>query len=119
MLTINTSHAPSNELVAPKKDQSQPKNQSLPTADATKAAAPDATKAAAPEKAADAASSYRRREGQKPLTQAYKDNWNAICGKKAEEDEEARVSRPRPTNGMVLAITVMNSTLVLSGRPAM
>jgi hypothetical protein len=43
---------------------------------------------AAPSKAegsvkADAApSSYSRGEGQKPVTQAYKDNWNAIFAKK-------------------------------------
>ena len=72
-----TSPAQKNEAVAAKKDQSQPKDKSPPTA--------DATKAAAPEKTADAASSYRRGEGQKPVTQAYKDNWNAIYGKKAKK----------------------------------
>jgi hypothetical protein len=29
-----------------------------------------------------APASYSRGEGQKPVTQAYKDNWNAIFGKK-------------------------------------
>ena len=29
-----------------------------------------------------APSGYSRGEGQKPVTQAYKDNWNAIFGKK-------------------------------------
>jgi hypothetical protein len=34
-------------------------------------------------KTADAASSgYSRGEGQKPVTKAYKDNWNAIFAKK-------------------------------------
>ena len=31
---------------------------------------------------AEAPASYSRGEGQKPVTQAYKDNWNAIYGKK-------------------------------------
>ena len=34
------------------------------------------------EKAAPAPTSYSRGEGQKPVTQAYKDNWNAIFAKK-------------------------------------
>jgi len=34
------------------------------------------------EKAAESTSSYSRGEGQKPVSKAYKDNWNAIYGKK-------------------------------------
>ena len=34
------------------------------------------------EKTAEATSSYSRGEGQKPVSKAYKDNWNAIYGKK-------------------------------------
>ena len=67
-------------------------------ADAAPAKAADAAPAkaadAAPAKAADAApakaeggdigaaapKNYSRGEGQKPVTQAYKDNWNAIFG---------------------------------------
>ena len=30
----------------------------------------------------DSAASYSRGEGQKPVTQAYRDNWNLIFGKK-------------------------------------
>jgi hypothetical protein len=39
-------------------------------------------KAEVGEKAADVAASYSRGEGQKPVTKAYKENWNAIFGKK-------------------------------------
>jgi len=39
-------------------------------------------KAEVGEKAADAPASYSRGEGQKPVSKAYKDNWNAIYGKK-------------------------------------
>jgi hypothetical protein len=39
-------------------------------------------KAEAGEKAADPSTGYSRGEGQKPVSQAYKDNWNAIYGKK-------------------------------------
>ena len=34
------------------------------------------------EKAVESTSSYSRGEGQKPVSKAYKDNWNAIYGKK-------------------------------------
>ena len=34
------------------------------------------------EKAADPSSGYSRGEGQKPVSKAYKDNWNAIFAKK-------------------------------------
>jgi hypothetical protein len=41
------------------------------------------TKAEAkPETKAEAPKNYSRGEGQKTVTQAYKDNWNAIYGKK-------------------------------------
>jgi hypothetical protein len=45
---------------------------------------PDAApaKAEGAEKPDAAPASYSRGEGQKPVTQAYKDNWNAIFGKK-------------------------------------
>jgi hypothetical protein len=52
--------------------------------DAAKSKTPDAAPSK-PEGSAkpDAApASYSRGEGQKPVTQAYKDNWNAIFGKK-------------------------------------
>ena len=34
------------------------------------------------ETAADSPSGYSRGEGQKPVSKAYKDNWNVIYGKK-------------------------------------
>ncbi len=34
------------------------------------------------EKAADLSANYSRGEGQKPVSQAYRDNWNAIYAKK-------------------------------------
>ena len=42
----------------------------------------DPSKAEGIETAADVPSGYSRGEGQKPVSQAYKDNWNAIYGKK-------------------------------------
>lgn len=42
----------------------------------------DLPKAEGGEKATDSPSSYSRGEGQKPVSKAYKDNWNAIYGKK-------------------------------------
>jgi hypothetical protein len=64
---------------APAKEPAS-KDKSTTNADAAKA------EPAKPEAAAgkpDAApKSYSRGEGQKPVTQAYKDNWNAIFAKK-------------------------------------
>jgi hypothetical protein len=42
----------------------------------------DVSKAEAGETAAAAPSNYSRGEGQKPVTRAYKENWNAIFRKK-------------------------------------
>lgn len=72
-----TSPAPKTEAAAPKKDAVQPKDKSP--------AAADAPKAEGGEKAAAAPAGYSRGEGQKPVTQAYKDNWNAIYGKKTKK----------------------------------
>jgi len=69
--------APKAEVAAAKKDDSQPKGKSPPTA--------DAPKAAGAEKTANAPAGYSRGEGQKPVSQAYKDNWNAIYGKKKKK----------------------------------
>ena len=43
---------------------------------------PDAAKSDGGETAAAAPSNYSRGEGQKPVTAAYKENWNAIFAKK-------------------------------------
>ena len=72
-----TGPAPKSEAAATKKDEVQPKGKSSATA--------DAPKAAGAEKAAEAPSGYSRGEGQKPVSQAYKDNWNAIYGKKKKK----------------------------------
>jgi hypothetical protein len=45
-------------------------------------AADDAAKPAGGETAAKAPANYSRGEGQKPVTAAYKENWNAIFAKK-------------------------------------
>jgi hypothetical protein len=68
-----TSPAPKTETAATKKDDS---------AAISKSPSADATKAEGGEKTSDAPSGYSRGEGQKAVTQAYKDNWNAIYAKK-------------------------------------
>ena len=65
------------KVVEKKKDEIQPKDKSAPDA--------DSSKADGGEKAADPTSSYSRGEGQKPVTKAYKDNWNAIYAKKKKK----------------------------------
>jgi hypothetical protein len=42
----------------------------------------DLSKADGSEKDADTPSGYSRGEGQKPVSKAYRDNWNAIYAKK-------------------------------------
>ena len=75
-----TSPAPKNETAvkkeaaAKKKDEGQPKNKIKSDA--------DLSKAEGSEKASDSPSGYSRGEGQKPVSKAYKDNWNAIYAKK-------------------------------------
>ncbi|MGC1592103.1 MAG: hypothetical protein WA770_18575 [Pseudolabrys sp.] len=75
-----TSSAPKNETAvkkeaaAKKKDEGQPKNKIKSDA--------DLSKAEGSEKASDSPLGYSRGEGQKPVSQAYKDNWNAIFAKK-------------------------------------
>lgn len=45
----------------------------------------DAPKAETGEKTTDAPANYSRGEGQKPVSKAYKENWNAIYGKKKKK----------------------------------
>jgi hypothetical protein len=80
-----TTPAPKAEAAATKKDDSPPKGKSAPAA--------DAPKAAGAEKAAEAPKGYSRGEGQKPVSQAYKDNWNAIYGKKAKRTAKKKKKR--------------------------
>lgn len=72
-----TSPAPKTEAAAAKKDDSQPKGKSPSVA--------EPAKAVAVEKTAEVPSRYSRGEGQKPVSQAYKDNWDAIYGKKKKK----------------------------------
>ena len=74
---------------APKKDKSSADAKSTGdakgTADATSSADAAPAKAEGGEKEAGAPSGYHRCEGQKPVTQAYKDNWNLIFGEKKKK----------------------------------
>ena len=74
---------------APKKDKSTADTKSTGgakgTADATSSADAAPAKAEGGEKEAGSPSGYHRGEGQKPVTQAYKDNWNLIFGEKKKK----------------------------------
>jgi hypothetical protein len=65
---------------APKSDAAATKSDAAATTKSTPAA--DVPKAEGGETAAAAPSTYSRGEGQKPVTTAYKENWNAIFAKK-------------------------------------
>lgn len=56
------------------------KNEDAPKSKSTSAG--DASKAEGGEAADAAPSGYSRGEGQKPVSKAYKENWNAIFAKK-------------------------------------
>ena len=65
------------KAVAAKKDEGEPKNRTTPDA--------DRSKAESGEKAAGSPTGYSRGEGQKPVSKAYRDNWNAIFGNKKKK----------------------------------
>ena len=65
---------PKNETPPKKSNEALPKNKST-----SGVAIP---KAEGGENATDKPSGYSRGEGQKPVSKAYKDNWNAIFAKK-------------------------------------
>ena len=73
-----TKTTPKAEAVTPKKEAAPAKDK------AADAAKPEVAKTESSEPAA-APKSYSRGEGQKPVSQAYKDNWNAIFGKKSKK----------------------------------
>lgn len=63
------------------------KADSTPKKEAATPAAADAS----PAKSTDSTpTNYSRGEGQKPVTQAYKDNWNAIFAKKKTATKKRR-----------------------------
>ena len=77
-----TSPAPKNgaaekKEVAAKKDEGQPKDKTTPDA--------DRSKAKSGEKVAGSPAGYSRGEGQKPVSKAYRDNWNAIFANKKKK----------------------------------
>ena len=63
--------------VAAKKDEGQPKDKTTPDADRSNAESGDKT--------AGSPAGYSRGEGQKPVSKAYRDNWNAIFGNKKKK----------------------------------
>ena len=65
-----------------KKAKADPAKKNEPAANKEGASGKEASKAAGGETATGAPSNYRRGEGQKPVTAAYKENWNAIFAKK-------------------------------------
>jgi hypothetical protein len=64
------------------------KTKSPPAPPAPKAASTPSEPVAKPE--ASPSSSYSRGEGQKPVTDAYKENWNRIYGKKKKATKRSK-----------------------------
>jgi len=82
-----TNAAPKAEVAAKKEalttNKTEGQSKDLPKDKATSGT--DPAKAEGGEKTSDTPSGYSRGEGQKAVTQAYKDNWNAIYGKKKKK----------------------------------
>lgn len=81
---------------APKKEAPAPKKEAVAAEKSTPDAAPaktEAPKTEGGETAAAAPKNYSRGEGQKPVTQAYKDNWNAIFAKKSAKKKTKKKKR--------------------------
>jgi hypothetical protein len=86
--------APKKEAPAPKKEAAPAeKKEAVPAEKST----PDATpaKAEGGEAAGAAPKNYSRGEGQKPVTQAYKDNWDLIFGKKEPKKETKKIAKKK------------------------
>jgi hypothetical protein len=66
---------------AKKQTNSAPKNEAPPKNKSTSGADPSKTEESG-EKPSAIPSGYSRGEGQKPVSKAYKDNWDAIFAKK-------------------------------------
>ena len=75
--------APETKATPEAKATPAPKKEASPADKSTPDAAP--VKAEGSEPDAAAPKGYSRGEGQKPVTQAYKDNWNAIFAKKKKK----------------------------------
>ena len=67
-----------------KKIKTSPAPKKVPPSDKS-ALGVDTSKAEGGEKTANSPSGYSRGEGQKPVSKAYKDNWNAIYAKKKKK----------------------------------
>jgi hypothetical protein len=83
-----TSPAPKPEAAPAAKNEATPAAKS-----STPEAAPAKTDGG--EKTSGAPANYSRGEGQKPVTQAYKDNWNLIYGKKTPAPRKKAAPKPR------------------------
>ncbi|MBI3758566.1 MAG: hypothetical protein HY269_02290 [Deltaproteobacteria bacterium] len=64
------------------KSDPTPKKEAVPKEKVKSTSSAEPSKAEGGETPAATPSSYSRGEGQKPVSQAYKDNWNAIFAKK-------------------------------------
>jgi len=77
-------------------DNKKAKTDTTPKNDAVKVkntAAADVSKTEGGETAAAAPSNYSRGEGQKPVTRAYKENWNVIFAKNSTKNSAKKTAK--------------------------
>ena len=80
------------------KADTAPKQDAPAKVDTTTAKAKEASKPEGGEAAAPAPSTYSRGEGQKPVTAAYKENWNVIFAKKKIEKTKKKKTKNKTKN---------------------
>ncbi|MFZ3350923.1 MAG: hypothetical protein WA268_08665 [Xanthobacteraceae bacterium] len=78
-----TDTAPKKDTAAKVKDTAV---KEAPTPEAAKASTPKGGETTGGETTGAAPANYSRGEGQKPVTAAYKENWNVIFGKKNKKN---------------------------------
>jgi hypothetical protein len=83
-----TKAAPAPKSEAPAKTETVSSTETAKAATKTEISSSADTAKAAGSEAAAAPASYSRGEGQKPVTAAYKENWNAIFGKKSSKKKK-------------------------------
>ena len=84
------------QKAAPKEKAPQKEKTAVEPKDITRAAAPVEAKT---EAKAEAPKNYSRGEGQKPVSHAYKDNWNAIYGRRKRSANCSRIRKMAQTVG--------------------
>jgi hypothetical protein len=76
------------DMASEKNIKTDPTSKSEPVKDRSTSDVNPTTKAESSETAAPAPANYNRGEGQKPVSQAYRENWNAIFARTTKKKKD-------------------------------